>query len=845
MKTLIGAFILTFFSISIAFSQDFNAVSSDGDLKIITTLHFGEKHLSKNLRANPYPQANIDPGISPEGDFMGKSAFTPDGQKVILTNRITDMVTIYDFATMDVLANIEVGDYPSCVAANNSFAVVGCQFSDSVFFIDLSTYEIAGGISTGEQPCWIELSPGGDTAYVACDIDDICMAIDIPSQTVIGQVGDFPIYLNVFSWAAGVNRGWEKYNGFIVLPDGDRIAITDPDHGIIFYTTDPFQLVETVNIESARAIGHSGNGDYIACASLQDNTCRVYQVDCGNYQINSDVIITGYGLGTNEIVVNQDGSKAYIGTNNNTSTLIRFDTQDFITFSSTYTAFWLGVSHDHMYAVSGQNRFSIIDFENEEIADQHIGLNQSFGCVSPLAYHVFGYDPLRYEGAYFFDFSDPSAINYMGRKLSGADPEGDTPGTVAISNDRLTAVSSNNLSYNASVFDLDLMGNEGTVELGESCYDVKITPDGMWAVAGGYDENEIKIIDLSNNTLATTVYTGQRPMVVEIAPDGQHAYIGNIKSNTLSVVELDGANSNTIVSKPCGVIGVYMPYFGIRSAVKVSPDGSTVLVAASFDDVVKVFDTQTNEFVATLTTGDFPLDIAFNNDGSLACVVNTFDNTYDIISVDGASSSVLFHNTLNSDYPLDVAYDDKWDNFIICSASSKKINTIDPQTGEIFGHFQAQATPFHVEVYNGGKLIQYQGDDTYEHKITFGDGPFHWVFPYSAAPFSINKEAGMIGVALPGPDMISIIDLNPSVFIAEEQAESMLLLYPNPAADRLYVKSDVDYDKLEILDTKGSVLLHVGKLSEDGTDISHLPPGTYIVRLSNPKLSYSKVFIKQ
>ncbi|MEE4255436.1 MAG: T9SS type A sorting domain-containing protein [Bacteroidales bacterium] len=838
----ISVFFLLMLTFLLTQAQQRSLTSDDGEIQIVTTKHSGEKQLQRQLSVNPYPQSDIDPGVYPEGDYMGRSAFTPDGQKVILTNRITDMITIYDFNSMNVLANIEVGEYPSCVAANDDYAIVGCQFADSVFFIDLSTYEISGGLPTGEQPCWIELSPGGDTAYVACDIDNTCMAIDIPSQTVLGQINDFPIYLNVYSWAVQVNRGWEKYNGFVVLPAGDRIAIVDPDNGIDFFTTDTYELIETVNIESPRAIAVSGDGEYIACAAVQDNTCRVYQVSDLDYQIISDVMITGYSLGTNEIVVNQDGSKAYIGTNNNTSTLVRFNSQDYITFSNTYTAFWLGVSHDHLYAVSGQNRFSIIDFESESVVDQHIGLNQSFGCVSPVNYHVFAYDPLRYEGAYFFDFTDPENIDYKGSKLSGADPEGDTPGVVAISNDRTTAVSSNNLSYNCSVIDLEYMQTEGTIDLGESSYDVKITSDGMWAVAGGYNENEIKIIDLSANSIATTVYTGQRPMVVELSPDGQRAYIGNIKSNTLSVVELDGANSSTITSESCGIIGVYTPFFGIRSAVKVSPDGNTVLVAASFDDEVNVFDTQSNEFVASLSTGDFPLDIAFNSDGSKACVINTFDNTFDIISVDGAASSILVHNTLSADYPLDVAYHDELDRFMVCSASSKKVFEIDPETGDIVGGLNADQSPFHIENYGLGKLVQYQGDDTYEHRIAFGDGPFQFVFPYAAAPFSINKEAGMIGVAMPGPDLVSIIDLNPPTSVDEEET-APVKVYPNPASDRLYISGDLQYETAEVINSMGNIILRTGNTRSNGIDVSGLSAGTYVLRLTNRHVSYSKLIV--
>jgi YVTN family beta-propeller protein len=816
--------------------------SIEGEKTIETIQYYGDFHLSKSHH-HRLEQFDVDPGLAPEGDYMGNSCFTPDGQKILLTNRITDVLTIYDWSTMDVLANIELGEYPSCVGANNDYAIIGCQFSDSVYFLNLSDYTVIAALPTDEQPCSIEMSPDGSIAYVACDIDNTCMAFDMNSQLFIDKIENFPIYLNTFAFAVYVNRGWEKYNGFKVLPPGDRIAITNPDGSVDFFSTNTFSYLESISINSPRAIGFSGDGNYLACVNNPDNQCSVYQIDLSTTQITDTVDITGYGLGTNAIVVNQDGSKAYVGTNNNTSTLVRFETDDFVTFNSTYTAFWLGVSHDHLYAVSGQNRFSIINFETEEIEDQYLGLNQYFGAVSPVAYHVAGYDPLRFEGIYFFDFSTPDLIDYRGYMLAGEDPEGDTPGKVAISNDGTTALVAGNLSYNVPVLDLQSMQALTAVPVEESCYDVAVTPDGAWGIAGGYNNKTVKIIDLSDNSLAKTIFTGDRPMIVEMAPDGQQAYIGNIKSNTLTVLDLDGANSSVVTTKACGVIGVYTGYFGIRSAVRVSPDGNTVLVTASFDDELRVFDTEINEFVASLSTGDFPLDVAFDDESKTACVVNTFDATYDIVSVDGANTTIVHHKSLNADYPVDVAYNSVDGHFYICSGSSSKIFKIEATSGDVVETINTIGAPFHIDFYSGIPLIQIQGGNGIDHKIIYDDIEF--ILPYSSAAFTLNDNAGILGVPSPGPDLVSIIELGPSPFISEKNSAAELKIYPNPAKDRIYVDSKINFDQIDILDTHGRILHTFKEHAANGLDLSDLSRGTYIVRFSADKTLYSKVLLIQ
>ena len=49
-----------------------------------------------------YASTDLNPGIDPEGDYLSFAAFTPDGDQVWVTNRLTDNVTVYDCVTEQV-----------------------------------------------------------------------------------------------------------------------------------------------------------------------------------------------------------------------------------------------------------------------------------------------------------------------------------------------------------------------------------------------------------------------------------------------------------------------------------------------------------------------------------------------------------------------------------------------------------------------------------------------------------------------------------------------------------------------------------------------------------------------
>jgi YVTN family beta-propeller protein len=75
--------------------------------------------------------------------------------------------------------------------------------------------------------------------------------------------------------------------------------------------------------------------------------------------------------------------------------------------------------------------------------------------------------------------------------------------------------------------------------------------------------------------------------------------------------------------------------YGQSSGIALSPDGSKLAVAGSFDNVVSIIDTASWAFEQNIETGLFPTYVAFSADGTRLFVSCKNDGRVDSISLDG------------------------------------------------------------------------------------------------------------------------------------------------------------------------------------------------------------------
>jgi len=704
--------------------------------------------------------SSISPGEAPEGDYLGWAAFTRDGERVLITNRETHNVTVFDWETMGVTACIPVGRFPTGIAVTDDYAVVACTFSDEVWVIDLADLTIAAVVATGGEPCVVRTSPDGRRAFVACDASNTCEVVDLGARAVVGTIPNFPVGLYLRALTLGHGRWCVKFTGFEVSPDGEYVIAGDWENSVLFFNTSTGGIDHAVpGIVGCRAVGLSGDGTTLVAASGTSPPV-LHRISLSTRSETGRVTLTGWeALQLCEVAVNADGSKALVA-GRGCSAIVRFETSDFTILDETETPGWIGTSPDHHLVISGQEGLSIVDFAAEAVVGQCEGAGQRYGAVSPVGHRVAAFDPLRHEGLYFCDYQTPGGPAYRGTTSCGLEPEGDAPWRVAISPDGTKAVVTNVLSGNATIIDLETRGLLATLPIADRVAEVAITSDSRWAVVCGMESNAVMIVDLDACSVVAVVPTGLRPGVVCITPDDTRAYVGNLADNTVSAVDLKGALSAKVAEIPCGIVGVLWWACGVFSDIEMSPAGDHLLVAASFSNQVDVIDVATNRVVSSIEVGEFPIQIAFNGDGSRAVVTNLADHSYSVIDVKGASSS-LVGTFATGEAPLRLSYNPVRDLIGVGNCVAQTVSNVDPETGGIVDtdEYLSYGGVTGVLFDECGRPVVLTGPD--------GVAPsrLHVAnsivpLPAFASHFDYNCAAGIAAVVMPGPDFLTIVRLD-------------------------------------------------------------------------------------
>ncbi|MCB0706281.1 MAG: T9SS type A sorting domain-containing protein [Saprospiraceae bacterium] len=574
-----------------------------------------------------------DAGDAIEGDFFAQPSYTPDGSLLLLPQRNTNNISVFDALSHEILYTLEVCDQPVDMAVTADYVIVPCFSTGMAKVYQLSDLTEVASFETAEDPCKVVLSADQSLALVATQSGE-ALLIDLVNLESLA-IPDFSCSLGKFSFITSNTRNTLSWTEYGIAPDNSYLLNASGSDGLRIYDAQTGALLNTLSeVPSSPLIQLSGDGSTWILMSLGTDAL-ISRVDAATATLIDQIPMTGYSVWSTYggPAVNMDGTRALIPIYPNDLALVRFDQGDFIPVPIGTTPNWLGQSADYQYGVVGSYYLSIVDMATGSVSSQLTGRPIQNGCVSPASNKLTGFDPLRQEAIHFYDFANPNALEYLDTRYAGSGLEADATYSVQfISGNKALAM--NPLSGTMTVFDFQTQELLALIPMGSyETYFAAVTEDGKYAVVPRRLENDVLIVDLETYQIVAELSSGgEKPDQAYILPGSQFAYVLNAGgTDRIGVIALDGPNSTYVSNFNTGNTGVSWASYGLRSELVFTPDGQYGVLAASFDDQVQIIDLESHSIVAELDIEGFPLQLAVGEIPGLGTAVGvTLRNTNQI-----------------------------------------------------------------------------------------------------------------------------------------------------------------------------------------------------------------------
>ncbi len=616
----------------------------------------------------------LSTNADPEGDMPHEVVFTPDGSSVLVVNRDTDNLVIFDVNTRTISATIGVGDYPVDVAVSpdGRYAIVPNVFSDTVSIVDLPAQSVAATIAvTGTQPYAVEVTSDGAFAVVGVINDGVNSSFSVISLSTLSEVRSFASgpqgTPTLFFAPYVVGHTFTPFsvssdNATVVLPDrySSRVLLYDLNTGMEWaLATAEFPGSVDISSDGTTAIvGHLFSSQTITVVDLVSRTVTA-----------SLTIDRELDWVANAIRLTPDKNFAIAAAWNEVI---------FVDLSSGMTTGALGgsagdieTSYDGQYAFASGFNSLVIDIDSQTLVASLPLAHSRNAAISPVEHRAVALNNWFGEDVHFYN-TDGAAGFVEGREFSGVAPEGDATSVLAVSQDGMTLVAGNSTSKNISIIDLATQTVRAYVDTGDGVFDAAITPDGAFAVVANLYEHTVSVIDLATDMAVATLFVFN-PLEILISADSQTAYVNG--GGVLHFIQLAGAASSVVASLPAGGTGMAL-----------TNDGSILALALRVNDEVILVDTASRMEIARIAfpPGSYPTKTVFSPDGSRVFVTNFLGNSVSVIDVNGPASSLT--NTVGGIYLPTTINVDATGTFVYVgdlAFPSSNVNVIDIAAGTI------------------------------------------------------------------------------------------------------------------------------------------------------------------
>jgi YVTN family beta-propeller protein len=655
-------------------------------------VHIGD-HAGHGLGTDT-PSVLLPLGTAPEADEHAAAKFLPDGSGVVVANRRSQNLVIFNPSTRAVIKAIPLTQHPHALAINpaGTIAVTANMSDGTASIVNLGTgSEVV--IPTGVYPGTALITPDGTRALIhnhgrvlVSDPYGKLTVINLSTNAIereINGIGFSNISASITpEWdSVGIARDYLASTGPLVYDNSTVVFAAWATSGTTQALLININTGATVSVPVAlnpRLATISGTKAYIAHTGTNN---KVTIIDVPSALVDPGapgavtVITTPVGL-TGSAAVNAAGDRLALSVSNNFG-ILNLTTQAFtnnVGPSGTVSALYTTHDGDHFVAASALD--TITNFNGTVIQNFNATSQSIFAAISPVTDRVALFSSAYGEDMVLLD-TTVNAVSMLSGGPTGPPPEADKPRRVAVNPAGTRAVTANVLSQTASVIDLTTRTVIATLPIQTRPGEVKITPNGARAVIASRDGTGADIIDLDTTTVRT-VNLGAAPLRADgvvFSPDSQYAYVNAINVDGVYRIDLAAGTGGPLVAT--GNMGSISQGHAAFAGLAISPDGATVVTCNSTSNTLTFIQTSTMSVIATLNVATQPLRAVFSASGDRLYLASGSSNTFSTIDTTNPASPAVLGAASVASMPLEIRLNSAGTRAYVQELSGNAIAVVD------------------------------------------------------------------------------------------------------------------------------------------------------------------------